>query len=376
MDNIEQSQPEKLKRAVIKEELVALTGDFKLAIVLNQMIYWMERRKDFDKFLMEERERQTQFVTEGEAAVQPEVKPSNGWIYKKAEELSEETMMGVTPKGMRAYLKTLVERGWLDQRRNPNVAMDRTLQYRVNLLKVQLDLFKLGYALEGYPLPKVILENTNLLLVNTKEQNVTSTKSSELTKEQNVNSETAKLPKVNSKEQKVNRKGDLVNRKGEKVKAIPEITTETNSETTNHKPQPPETENDVVVENYHHYQDMLFNMFDVHIKEKDLKRLLDMCADHNKDLYQCAKNVLLYFATKQEVIEDLMSALVYEIRTGWELPTKAEPIKAQSKKIPKSVAKQQPQKPQLTEEEYAKKRAIVEAKIRKHELLTAEKTRI
>ena len=48
------SEPKKLKRVVIKEELFALTGDFKEAIILNQFNYWSERRSDFDKFVEEE----------------------------------------------------------------------------------------------------------------------------------------------------------------------------------------------------------------------------------------------------------------------------------------------------------------------------------
>ena len=43
----------KLRRVVIKEELVALTGSVDAAIVLNQMIYWSERVKDFDDFIAE-----------------------------------------------------------------------------------------------------------------------------------------------------------------------------------------------------------------------------------------------------------------------------------------------------------------------------------
>jgi hypothetical protein len=46
----------KLKRVVIKEELVALTGDIIEAIILNQFLYWSERVEDFDKFIMEEKE--------------------------------------------------------------------------------------------------------------------------------------------------------------------------------------------------------------------------------------------------------------------------------------------------------------------------------
>ena len=49
----------KLKRVVIKEELVVLTGDFRCAILLNQFIYWSERTADAAKFLKEERKRIT-----------------------------------------------------------------------------------------------------------------------------------------------------------------------------------------------------------------------------------------------------------------------------------------------------------------------------
>ena len=47
----------KLKRAVIKEELVELTGDFRPALILNQFIYGIERMYDTDKYILEEKER-------------------------------------------------------------------------------------------------------------------------------------------------------------------------------------------------------------------------------------------------------------------------------------------------------------------------------
>ena len=48
---------QKLKRVVIKEELVVLTGDIFKAVILNQFLYWSERVKDFDKFISEEKVR-------------------------------------------------------------------------------------------------------------------------------------------------------------------------------------------------------------------------------------------------------------------------------------------------------------------------------
>jgi DNA-binding MarR family transcriptional regulator len=144
-------EPKKLKRVVIKEELVALTGDFKKAIILNQFLYWSERIKDVDKFLIEERKRMEDHGIEiREEDVVNDLQ--NGWIYKKAEELSEETMLGLSKSNMGKHIDFLVENGWLDKRRNPKYQWDKTYQYRVNIVKIQMDLQKLGYSLEGYPL--------------------------------------------------------------------------------------------------------------------------------------------------------------------------------------------------------------------------------
>ena len=44
-----------LRRAVIKEELVVLTGDFMEALVLNQFLYWTQRSHDYELLLQEER---------------------------------------------------------------------------------------------------------------------------------------------------------------------------------------------------------------------------------------------------------------------------------------------------------------------------------
>ncbi len=160
------AEPKKLNRVVIKEELVALTGDFKLAIVLNQMIYWSERRADADKFISEEIERLKRQKTSSDDIVS--IQPAHGWIYKKAEELVAETMIGSSAKTMLRYLNTLVEKGWLQKRKNPRYDFDRTYQYRVDLIRIQTDLLALGYSLEGYDLGITNLQNanTNLQKVN------------------------------------------------------------------------------------------------------------------------------------------------------------------------------------------------------------------
>lgn len=140
----------KLKRAILKEELVALTGDYRQAIILNQLIYWTERVDDHDRFVQEEMQRAQMHGEE----IQIELR--HGWIYKKAEDLAEETMLGLSKSNMGTHIGRLVDKGWLHQRRNPKWKLDKTYQYRVDIVKVQRDLMEKGYSLEGYTLPNPI----------------------------------------------------------------------------------------------------------------------------------------------------------------------------------------------------------------------------
>lgn len=148
----------KLRRVPLKEELVALVGDAVGALVLQQMIYWSERTRDIDQYLKEEATR---------AQKEPE-DLTCGWIYKSSDELAEELMQVASSATIRRRLQGFVDTGWLDERRNPKHKWDRTLQYRVNILKIQKDLFSLGYALEGYP---VQFDFTILQIADSMDQN-------------------------------------------------------------------------------------------------------------------------------------------------------------------------------------------------------------
>lgn len=155
------SIPKRLRRVVVKQEFVELTGDYRTAIVLQQFLYWSERVRDFDEFIAEENERLKNIGKE-------QIEPTNGWIYKKARELAEECMF-VTRKKVQgsteykneiasdptimSYIDQLVDLGLLEKRTNPKMKWDRVYQYRVNLLKLQADLMELGYPLEGYKMP-------------------------------------------------------------------------------------------------------------------------------------------------------------------------------------------------------------------------------
>ncbi len=133
--------------AVIRKEFVALTGDPFSAVILNQLMYWTQRVRDFDLLLKEER------------TFRPDcnVPPRHGWIYKTAHDLIEETMLGISHPTMRKCLKVLIDRGWIDERAHPIDKWNKTTQYRVNLRKLQEDLMAIGRNL-----PLVYLKAENL----------------------------------------------------------------------------------------------------------------------------------------------------------------------------------------------------------------------
>lgn len=195
----------KLKRAVIKEELVILTGSLNEAIVLNQLIFWSERAKDSDNFLQEEIARAKRF-NDGTAMDPEDIKKTllSGWVYKTAEEMLEETMLTCSRQTMDRIFKSLTEKGFIDKRRNPKYKWDKTWQYRVNLQFLSQALIELGYVLEGYSLPQSEFQNeqssnygeqSNGQIEQSKAQNEQSNAHSE---QSNAHGEQA-IPKITTK---------------------------------------------------------------------------------------------------------------------------------------------------------------------------------
>lgn len=151
-----------LRRAVVKEELVELVRHFCVdakaknrkrtsstaittAILLNQFLYWESRVGDFDAFKEEENHR---LQTEDK----PLIELSKGWIYKSANELSSETMLDLSDSNTIQHISKLEAIGVISKRHNPNHAWDRTLQYRVNTIRIRQLLYILGYGLDGWPI--------------------------------------------------------------------------------------------------------------------------------------------------------------------------------------------------------------------------------
>ncbi len=141
-----------LMKSVIREDLVALTRDYRAAVVLNQLIYWTKRVHDFDKFLQEEHNRNPDcnFAF------------TYGWIIKTARELADETMLGLSRQTIRSILKNLIELGVIEESYLDDNKWDKTTKYRLNLFKLQEMLFELGYPLNDFTISEN-LQNSRML---------------------------------------------------------------------------------------------------------------------------------------------------------------------------------------------------------------------
>lgn len=145
----QKSQPQQqrsLRRILLKEEFVALTGDYMQALILNYFEQRLHNSEDVDEYLAEENARLQQ---EGQEA---QIPPKEGWQRINAPTLSERTMLDVDERSIRRKLSALTESGYLLDRNNPDQSWDRTKQYRINLHKIRDDLRGLGYELQGWVL--------------------------------------------------------------------------------------------------------------------------------------------------------------------------------------------------------------------------------
>jgi hypothetical protein len=135
-----------LKRLVLKEEFVAVTGELESALLLSQLCYWSERVKDFDEFLEEECE-----AFHGNEELRQKLK-KHGWIRKSAAELAEEMHWAMQGRTIQRYLLKLVNLKLVDRRRqqNPKYKFDRSCEYRVNFCELQRQLKRIGYNLSDY----------------------------------------------------------------------------------------------------------------------------------------------------------------------------------------------------------------------------------
>lgn len=124
--------------SVLRRDLLSITGNYKEAIVLNQLLYWTKRVKDFSKWMKEEKERIGKEENNEPALCY-------GWIYKSADELSDEVMISQSRMTISRILLRLLNKGFISRRRNPRHKVDKIMQYRVDVNVINLTLNKNGY---------------------------------------------------------------------------------------------------------------------------------------------------------------------------------------------------------------------------------------
>ena len=133
--------------APIRQELVAITEDHILALILNQFIYWIPKMNDVNSYVQEERDQSGK---------------NHGWIQKSAKQLSEEIMIKKSSSTMGEYLSDLIQLGYLLVKPIPGM---NKYQYRVNLTCViQAIEEKTNYLVDRY-FELLMIENqvTNMI---------------------------------------------------------------------------------------------------------------------------------------------------------------------------------------------------------------------
>lgn len=120
-------------------ELIALTGDPRTATILSKLLHLSRLVNDFDLYIEEEK------YSLPKAQVR-----QYGWFCTTIAALQEETRLRVTIGTFRRYLAYLIDRGWVQTRRNLQDRWTGGKQYRVNLKKLQDDLETKGFSLPGF----------------------------------------------------------------------------------------------------------------------------------------------------------------------------------------------------------------------------------
>lgn len=214
----------RLKRVVIKEELLAITGDITEAVILNQFIYWSERVYDFDEFIKEEYNRQIELCNKKGSEKIPEFPLLHGWIYKSASTLKEELMDISSERTISRKIDSLVEKGFLDRRNNPDYQFDRKYQYRVNFHNIIKTLSARGYSLEGYKVDFSEFQNTinNNPVVDEKDE-ITNEKEFIYKNGQKGIDEGTNTPKPSSIQTEINELNNIIHISDEDLKGFYEL---------------------------------------------------------------------------------------------------------------------------------------------------------
>jgi len=138
----------KMKKAVLREDMMALTQDVTQAMVLGQMLYWTKTLDEVNDWLFEENKR----LAESEL---PQYEYNCGWIYKSAREMRGDLMNAFSEDAIQRAFSALVTKGVLMKRHNPLLRYDRKLHYRIDILLLRRLLKDRGYEMTDFQLVSI-----------------------------------------------------------------------------------------------------------------------------------------------------------------------------------------------------------------------------
>ncbi len=113
--------------------------------------------KDVDDWLQEEEER----MQEDNHTFKSNMNPSHGWIHKKSQSLIDELMLSCSVSTLRRHIKVLTDKQFIEERTNPTNKRDQTLQYRVDLARINHSLMLKGYSIQDYKLSYILRKDKN-----------------------------------------------------------------------------------------------------------------------------------------------------------------------------------------------------------------------
>ena len=118
------------RRVIVKEEIVAITGDMNLAIVLSQLL-------DLSKCVNKNDDLKNGVTFVFDAC--------DVWMSITANNLLDKCLLNMSDRSMRTYLNKLCDMGFISSRRNPLCKFDTTMQYMVNFDCILKAIIAKGY---------------------------------------------------------------------------------------------------------------------------------------------------------------------------------------------------------------------------------------
>lgn len=139
-----------LKRTILREEFLILTGSPLRALVLNQFLYWTGRFFEFDRIILEEKIAATQ---SGNQSPHDFLCFQNkAWFFKRMVDLKDEIMLDVSDDDLWSSVVYLIQNDWVESQKIDENDQKDTFRFCCHIQKIQQDLGQLGYVLPHFSL--------------------------------------------------------------------------------------------------------------------------------------------------------------------------------------------------------------------------------